>query len=208
MKTSTTRVQPEQRREDILEMAIKLFARDGYADTDLQVLADRLTIGKGTLYRHFGSKENLFLAAVDRVMRSLKEHVDATVTDVEDPFEQITTGIRAYLEFFHRHPEAVEMLIIERAQFKDRRRPTYFQHRDANVERWRALYRDLIAHGRVRPVSVERVSDVIGDLLYGAMFVNYIANRNRPPDETARDIIDVVFNGILTDTERARTRGA
>src|SRR2546425_1266417 len=77
---------------------------------------------------------------------------------------------------------------------------------DADLERWRALYRDLIAQGRMRPLPVERVSDVIGDLLYGAMFVNYIANRNRPPDELARDIIDVVFNGILTDAERKDQR--
>src|SRR5215211_5667849 len=50
-----------QRREDILARATELFARDGYADLDLQVLADSLGIGKGTLYRHFGSKQDLFL---------------------------------------------------------------------------------------------------------------------------------------------------
>jgi AcrR family transcriptional regulator len=203
MKTSTpARVSLEKRREDILEMAIKLFARDGFADADLQDLAHMLKVGKGTLYRHFGSKKKLFLAAADRVMHSLRRHVDATIVGIDDPLEQISTAIRAYLEFFHHHPEAVEMLILERAEFRDRKRPTYFEHRDVNVERWRDLYRDLIAQGRIRALSPERISDVIGDLLYGAMFVNYIAKRHRPPAEAARDIIDIVFNGILTDAER------
>jgi AcrR family transcriptional regulator len=192
----------ERRREDILEMAITLFARDGYAATDLQVLADAVGVGKGTLYRHFGSKQELFLAASDRVMRKLRQQVDDRVENLEDPLDQIATGILAYLEFFHEHPEAVEMLIQERAQFRHRRRPTYFEHREVNVERWRNLYRDLIARGRMRPLAVERVSDVLGDLMYGTMYVNYIAGRNRPPAEVARDIIDVVFNGILTDPER------
>lgn len=212
MNTSTPRKKPrpstearcERRRADILEMAIKLFARDGYADTDLQVLADAVGVGKGTLYRHFGSKQELFLAASDRVMLNLRQRVDSRVEHIEDPLEQIAAGIHTYLEFFHDHPEAVEMLIQERAHFRHRRKPTYFKHREANVERWRNLYRGLIAGERVRPLQAERLSDVIGDLLYGTMYVNYIAGRNRPPAEVARDIIDIVFNGILTDTERKR----
>src|SRR5262249_18698503 len=157
---------------------------------DLQILADDVGVGKGTLYRYFGSKQELFLAAADRVMWDLRHYVESHVADIEDPLERITSGIRHYLRFFHDHPEAVEMLIQERAQFKDRKRPTYFIHRDTNIERWRALYRDLIAQGRVRPLTAERITDVVGDLLYGTMFVNYVAARKRPPDEVAADIIE------------------
>ena len=39
----------EQRRDAILEKAIQLFAKEGYTKLDLQVLADELGIGKGTL---------------------------------------------------------------------------------------------------------------------------------------------------------------
>ena len=197
----------ERRREEILARAIDLFARDGYSELDLQVLADDLGVGKGTLYRYFGSKQELFLAAADRVMANLRQYIESRVADIADPLERIAAGIRHYLQFFHDHPEAVEMLIQERAQFKDRKRPTYFVHRDTNIERWRALYRDLIAQGRVRPLSAERITDVVGDLLYGTMFVSYVAGRNRPPAEAAADIIEVVFNGILTESERqARAR--
>lgn len=192
----------ERRREEILEQAIQLFARDGYANLDLQVLADSVGVGKGTLYRHFGSKQRLFLAVADRAMDNLRSCVHASVEGVKDPLEQITRAIQAYLEYFDAHPECVELLIQERAQFKDRKRPTYFKHREANIERWRNLYRDLIAQGRIRPMPVERLSDVIGDLLYGTMFVSYVAGRHRPPAQVASDIIDIVFHGILSDSER------
>jgi AcrR family transcriptional regulator len=201
-QSSAVAARCERRREDILERAIQLFARDGYADLDLQVLADDLRVGKGTLYRYFGSKQRLFLAAADRVMRNLRRHIDASVEGIADPLEQITRAIHAYLQYFDAHPEAVEMLIQERAQFRDRKRPTYFEHREANVERWRNLYRDLMADGRIRPHDAERLSDVVGDLLYGTMFVSYVAGRRRPPAQVAQDIIDLVFHGILSDTER------
>jgi AcrR family transcriptional regulator len=197
----------QQRREAILDAAVRLFARDGYADLDLQVLADEVGVGKGTLYRHFGSKERLFLAAADRVMRDLIHRCDVSTRGLADPLERIRRGVHTYLQYFHEHPAAVEMLIIERARFKDRKRPTYFEHRDANVERWRANYRELIDQGRVRAdLTPEQISDVAGDLLYGTMFVNYIAGRRRPPAVMADGILDFLFHGILSDAERQARR--
>ena len=93
-----------RRREEILSMATEMFAERGYQKTDLQVLADRLKVGKGTLYRYFPTKRALFLAAVRRGVQSLSAHVDAAVENLPDPVEQIAGGIRAYLEFFQTNP--------------------------------------------------------------------------------------------------------
>jgi hypothetical protein len=49
---------------------------------------------------------------------------------------------------------------------------------------------------------VERLLEIIGNLLYGTMFVNYIAGRRRPPAQVAEDLIDILFNGVLSDRER------
>jgi AcrR family transcriptional regulator len=193
-----------RRREEILDAAGRLFAAHGYTGTDTQLLVDHLRVGKGTIYRYFSSKQALFLAAVDRVMRRLRERIEARVCHIEDPLERIMRAVHEFLGFFADNPESVELLMQERAQFKDRKKPTYIEHREANVERWRALYRDLIAAGRVRNVPVERITDVLSDLLYGTIFTNYFARRNRPVEDQARDVLDVVFNGILTEPERCR----
>ncbi len=191
-----------RRREEILEAAIPLFARHGYPNTDMQVLADTLKVGKGTIYRYFPSKRELFLAAADHMMRRLQQTVDSAIADLADPLDRMALAIRTYLTFFTDHPEFVELMIQERAHFKDRKKPTYFEHREVRVERWRALYRDLIAQGRLRDVPPERISDVISDLLYGTMFTNYFTGPRKPPQEQTQDIIDIVFRGILSDPER------
>jgi AcrR family transcriptional regulator len=195
-----------RRQEEILETAAVLFARHGYSETDTQLLAETLNIGKGTLYRYFPSKRELFLAVADRAMRKLREQVDAAIAGVEEPLERIGRGIHAYLTFFAQHPEFVELLIQERAQFKDRQKPTYFEHREASVQRWRELHRGLIAAGRFRDIPVERISDVIGDLLYGTMFTNYFTGPRQSVEAQTRDILDIVLHGILSDSERQRER--
>jgi len=197
----------ESRKEEILRAATELFAEHGFSDAITQALADRLQVGKGTIYRHFPSKRELFLAAADRVMRKMHEQVLANIAGVEDGLEQMARGMVAFLTFFSEHPEYVEMLVQERAQFKDRTRPTYIEHREVNVERWRRLYARLIAEGRVREMPVERISDVVGNVIYGTMFTNYFAGQKKPVAEQARDILDVIFHGVLTESERVE-RGA
>ena len=194
----------QARREEILDAATELFAEHGYSDAVTQALVERLGVGKGTLYRYFPSKRELFLAAADRVMRRMRERVDQCVAGIDDPLERTTEGIRAFLTFFAEHPQFVELLIQERALFKDRTQPTYVEHRLRYAGRWREHYRALIAAGRVRDMPVERITNVMGDLLYGTIFTNYFAGPRQSPEAQAQDILDVIFGGILSDSERRR----
>ena len=189
------------RKEEILMQAARLFAEHGYDQTDTTVLAETIGVGKGTVYRYFPSKRELFLAAVDRVMRMLRERVEARMASVDDPLEQIAKGVREFLQFFADHPGFVELLIQERALFKDRKRPTFIEHRLMYVERWRQFYRDLMTQGRVREIPADRITDVLGNLLYGTIFTNYFSATTKSVEAQANDIIDVAFCGILAPRE-------
>jgi AcrR family transcriptional regulator len=196
-----------RRQDEILDVAGRIFAARGYPNTDLQVVANEIGVGKGTIYRYFASKQELFLAAVDRAIRRGSDQVDASTT-AADPLEQMQQAVRAYLAYFQANPEVVELLIQERAEFKDRKKPTYFIHSDEGVLKWHAVLRELIAAGRVRDIPVERITNVLGDLLYGTMFTNYFAHRRRSLEEQADEILDIALLGILTDAGREHWAGA
>jgi AcrR family transcriptional regulator len=179
---------------------MRVFAKHGFAATDVQIVADRLRIGKGTVYRYFPSKEALFLAVVDFAMTQLRAAVDKAAGEVQQPLERVAAGVRAYLTFFDQHPEVVELLIQERAHFRDRKQPTYFQHRDASLGPWQELFRGLIEEGIVRSVPVDRITNVISDLLYGTMFTNYFAGRKKSLASQCEDVLDIVFRGLLASS--------
>ncbi len=192
------------RRQEILETATELFAEYGFSDAVTQALCERLQVGKGTIYRHFPSKRELFLAAADRVMKNLQERIELNIAGVTDGLERITRAITTFLAFFVEHPAYVELLVQERAYFKDRKRPTYFEHREINIERWRQVYRELIAAGRIRDMPVDQITNVVSNLLYGIMVTNFFNGQPKPSDVQAREILDVVFFGILTSSEKQR----
>src|SRR5262249_7292098 len=144
-------------------------------------------------------KRELFQAAVDRVMVRLHECTEKATAGVDDPLERVARAARAYRNFFREHPEAVELLIQERAYFKDRERPTYFEHRERHIARWREQYRQLIAQGRLRDMPVERISDVFTAALYGSVFIDYFGGRSETFAADADDVLDVLFHGVLSD---------
>jgi AcrR family transcriptional regulator len=196
-----------RRRDDILSVAARIFAANGYPKTEMQTIADACGLAKGTLYLYFPEgKEQLFLAACDKGMRDLIAVTDACRESISDPLETIAAAIRAYLQFFHEHPEQVELLIQERAEFRDRKSSTYFEHREKRRSVWGALLLNLVSTGRFRDIPLSRIDNVFCDLVYGTMFTNHFTARRVPLDEQVADILDVAFFGLLSDAERQKFR--
>ena len=193
-----------RREEEILAVATRVFAETGYRQTDVQVVADRLGVGKGTVYRYFPTKEVLFFGAVDAGMRALVECIDAAVSGLDDPVEHFERGIRSYLGFFDRNPDLVELLIIERAEFRDREQATYFVYKERDHARRKAFIEKGIASGIIRDIPPERIMNVVGDCLYGAMFTNHFSNRRIPYERQAANIMDLLMNGVFTQRQAAQ----
>lgn len=199
-------VRRAQRRQSIVETAARLFARDGYS-CEMERVAAELGIAKGTLYLYFPGKQELFFACVDWGMNQMQATVRAAAESTTEPFIRMARAIRAYLAFFEEHPEYVELLIQERAIFRDRKRPTYFEHRDSYIGYWRELYQKLIADGRMRSdLPVERIVDTIGSLLYGTMFITHFIGRSATLDEQYTSMLEILLQGLLSDTEREEWR--
>jgi AcrR family transcriptional regulator len=192
-----------QKRQSIVESAARLFAKDGYTNCEMERVAAEAGIAKGTLYLYFPGKQELFFACVDWGMSWMQQTVRAAAEYASDPLERIMLAIRAYLAFFEEHPEYVELLIQERGIFRDRKKSTYFEYRSANIGYWQSLYKELIAAGRLRSdLPVERITDTIGSLLYGAMFTNRFQGRTVSLDEQSAAFLEIMFRGLLSEKDR------
>ena len=70
--------QKEARPKGIVEAALDIFARDGFAGARLDDVADRVGISKGTIYLYFDTKEELFKACV---RQTIGAHLADTLLD-------------------------------------------------------------------------------------------------------------------------------
>ena len=188
----------------ILDVATGLFADRGFADTQVQTIADTLGVGNGTIYRYFPTKEKLFLATVERGLAVLTAEMDAVLARPDDPFELMRNAVRGYLHYFHCHPQLAELFIQERAAFRHHHRPLYFANKEEDACKHEEFFRAMREAGVIRDMPKERFFAVIEDLLYGTILTNLLTGRAVDPDTQADDVIDVLFHGVLTDTARRK----
>jgi len=84
--------------ESIVDVALRHFARTGFGDARVQDIAAELGISKGSIFKHFGSKEELFLTAYRRAASSLPAYMDA-------PGEVLDRGFFATVRYWLERSE-------------------------------------------------------------------------------------------------------
>jgi TetR/AcrR family acrAB operon transcriptional repressor len=87
-----------QSRELILDAAAELFAQKGYRQTTFVDVAERSGISRGSIPWHFGSKEGLLLAVLERSMSAFGAALAAGPDPAADPgagFARLSQGLRA-----------------------------------------------------------------------------------------------------------------
>ncbi len=101
------------RKRQLLDIAEQVFAERGFRAVSMDEIAERCGVSKPLLYEHFGSKDGLVLAAIDRVKAELYEATSAAMAGASDPRDMVWRGMLAYFEFMDAHSRSFAMLLQE-----------------------------------------------------------------------------------------------
>jgi AcrR family transcriptional regulator len=106
----SSRLTANARRQQLLDVALATFARNGYHETSMNDIADAAGVTKPVLYQHFESKRELYQALLDEVGDRLVGAITEATSGVMTGREQTEAGFRAYFHFVADHPEAFALL--------------------------------------------------------------------------------------------------
>jgi AcrR family transcriptional regulator len=106
----TRRLPADQRREQLLEVALRLFAVRGFAATTMDDIAAAAGVTKPLLYQHFDSKRALYLELVDSVARDMLVAIGEATSAADGPRQQVEAGMAAYFELVVEHQSAFKIL--------------------------------------------------------------------------------------------------
>src|SRR6185503_9941620 len=115
----------EDVRDLILDAADRLLARYGYRKMTIDDLAREVGIGKGTVYLHFKSKEDVALSRIDRVIERLKSEMKSVAANGEAPVIRLRSmlmmrvmfrfdSVQHYTESLNHVLAAIRPALLER----------------------------------------------------------------------------------------------
>lgn len=196
-----------EKQQAILEIALKIFAKEGFRNTDVQVIADLAGVGKGTVYRYFGNKEQLFLATAKHCLDDAGAFMQREIVGKNDPetlhekfgavaiLRKIGT---AYARYYQGKPEAVEIMIQERSEFRDSVYPSHLMHRAENREGLDTMLKEAIKRGEIRKVNVAKATNAFADLLYGTVVNGCLEGGSTKLVTRVNDAVDLFLLGLAT----------
>ena len=82
-----SRLPAVERRAAVLDAALRVFGEGSYGGATTAEIARAASVSEPILYRHFGSKRDLYCACLDEMWRRLRETVEQVVADEPDPRE-------------------------------------------------------------------------------------------------------------------------
>jgi TetR/AcrR family transcriptional regulator, cholesterol catabolism regulator len=127
----------EDRRAAIIATAARLFQERGYSGTTVRDLAREVGITSGSIFHHFGSKEEVLLSVVEKGL------VEATTrmsgADAGEPRARLQDMIHAHLSaLLEGAPETLSVLFHERRALSEDARTRLIEMRDAYEGLWDA----------------------------------------------------------------------
>src|SRR5262249_43445312 len=99
------RVRTEAKRQEILDAASRIFSIREYHEVLTDEIAAEAGVGKGTLYRYFDAKEEIFVGAIIDGLEKLAETLDRTVDKRISPERRLDTIAREFLKYFWRRKQ-------------------------------------------------------------------------------------------------------
>ncbi|MCS6852942.1 MAG: TetR/AcrR family transcriptional regulator [Gemmataceae bacterium] len=104
------RTKTPQQAEKMLAAAARLFAGQRFHEVRMEDIAAEAAVGKGTLYRYFADKEELFLALLDRASAQLHDRLQQQVVPVAEPRRRLVAVVATIIGFFDEQPHLLDLI--------------------------------------------------------------------------------------------------
>jgi AcrR family transcriptional regulator len=171
---------PLRAREHLLAVAVREFSRKGFARTSVRDIAQAAGIQPGSLYHHFASKDDLFVAAHSAGMREVTRLVEAATARSHDPWERLEIAFTVHIRHLISGNDLTVWTGASLFLFES---PEMQRQLRAERDRFEAVYRRLIADLPL-PAGIDR--SLLRLQLLGAL--NWTRTWYRPGKRSATEI--------------------
>lgn len=188
----SSRLPAARRREQLLEVALHVFASRGFHQTSMNDVADAAGVTKPVLYQHFTSKRALYLELLELVSHRLMAVIDEATGSAGGPREQVENGLRAYFHFVVDSADEYRLMFGGGT-----RRDTEFAQEAARLERSIAevIARLIRVHGLADHERLLLAHGIVG-LAEGATRHWLGDDLDLDPDDVATRVADLAWRGL------------
>lgn len=184
-----------ERKDQVLRAAEQLFSQRGFHASSVRDIAESLNLKGGSLYAHMDSKEDLLWEIVSAAADRFFEATDPILAGPLVPTEKLRRLIQAHVGVITSNLEAAACYLNEWRNLSDDRRRAFAARRDEYEDTVRHLVLACICEGTFAAVD-EKFATLLILSSMNWIYQWYRPNGPMTPDDIARKLTDMLFNGL------------
>lgn len=191
-------------REAIVRGAAEVFSQRDFHEVLSDDIAARAGVGKGTLYRYFRSKEELYLAAIGEGLRELHNSVTGASGEDVPLVPTVERLVRTLIAYFWDKRDFFVLMHRLEPKLKAKERAEWRQRREDIVEMLRWTIDRAVQQGEAPRVPSRVATEALLGMIRGACIYRQPNDRH---EEVADTIVRLFLFGILGGAARTRQPG-
>ncbi len=190
----------EAPQDRLLDAAIDLFARYGYDPVSTGAVADAAGLTQSMVHYHFGSKEALWKAAIDRLMRRRGRAFPVMRLEFRDvdPVTRLKILVRRLIEANAAEPNYVRIVMHEAMANTPRLDYLMERYIADGFEAFNSAVRDAVAAGMIRPLPVHDITSIATSVSVLTFSIGEVTRRVYNTDLTTDEHVQSLSDSIIT----------
>jgi AcrR family transcriptional regulator len=190
----------EFRNAEILEAAHKVFAKNGFSGASVEAIAQVAGIAKGTVYLYYGSKHEIYWAALKNGLRALCTELEQRIHAADTFEEKLRAYIATKLSFFEQHRDFFRIYYAEFGNAVAH--PKQKDFKELLFEQLRMI-KSILSEGRrrrkIRVVKLDATAFAVFDITKGAITQRLLGYSQRGIQEEMDFLYDFIWKGIACE---------
>jgi AcrR family transcriptional regulator len=196
-----TRRRARDQRERLVEAATRLFAERGYHGTGVADLGRAVGLGRGALYHHMRSKEDLLAEISIRHVREMVAAGEEILASELTPPEKLRALSRRLMRTIAENLDEVTVFFHEVNNLSGAAKDEVIQRRDRFEAIWRTILDEGVEQGCFRAGGGLLTKGLLGMHNYSYVWID--PEGSLTPEEIADIFCDTLLRGLLTDAALA-----
>ncbi len=184
--------------EELLETALRVFARYGYSKTTLDDISVELDMTKANLYNYVESKDELYHQAIAHSLRKWRVAVEKKVMRFQGPVDQFRVMIREAMIYIEQDPILQQILCRDNRIFSISRDTDQFDEVNKIA---REMLKELLLEGIRRDMFYDVDPDLVTEYLFSTymMFLmkQYVIHEGERTSRVFEESLRIIVRGLV-----------
>ena len=193
------------KRQKILNAAYTVFSRKGYHRATVDEIIALADTGKGTVYKYFVNKEQLFYTLIKERSANFETELKEIVALTETPLSKIKKAIKVFLEFYVANADLWRVLMHEMrglgheepSSFTEAQREKYRERFVLTIGILQTILQEGIDQGNIRNCDIHKVAHGLFSVIVMMVFQGFVDDSSDSIDDMANRIADIFLYGVV-----------